>query len=71
MVSLNTTVALPQLSVAVTVGTVGSAAEQDMVISAGKVPLNVGFTVSVTVIICVCELVFPQTSVAVHTLVSV
>jgi len=71
VVSLNTTVALPQLSVAVTVGTVGSAAEQDMVISAGKMPLNVGFTVSVTVITCVCEIVFPQTSVAVHTLVSV
>src|SRR5690606_40046851 len=72
VVSSKVTVAVPQLSVAVNVAAAGMSAEQDTVtVAAGNAPTNVGFTSSFTVIVCVCVVVFPHASVAVHVLITV
>ena len=72
VVSTKLTVAVPQLSVAVKVAAAGISAEQDTVNAAvGNAPTKVGATSSFTVMVCVCTVVLPQSSVAVHVLLIV
>ena len=66
------TVAVPQLSFAVKVAAAGTSdAQETVTLAAGKAPINVGLISSFTVITCVCVVMFPQSSVAVQTLVNV
>jgi hypothetical protein len=72
MVSSKSTTAVPQLSVAVSVAASGTSdAQETVTVAAGNVPTKVGLTSSLTVMVCVCIVAFPQSSVAVHVLVIV
>ena len=60
----------PQLSVAVTTGTAGIFSEHSITTLAG-IPANTGTSVSCTLIVCVSEIKFPQSSSAVQVLIIV
>ena len=68
-VSLNATVAVPQLSVAVKVAAVGTASHSADTLAGAA--LNSGAVLSLTVTVCDDVLVFPQRSVAVQTRVKI
>ena len=70
VVSDMATVAVPQLSVAVSAAAAGTASHEAVAL-AGNVPAKAGAVVSLTVMFCTCVAVFPQRSVAVQVLVRI
>ena len=70
VLSLNDTMAVPQVSVAESVAAVGIASHSTVML-AGKVSLKVGLPWSSTVMVCTWTVSLSHSSVAVHVLVMV